>query len=534
MPHWPEPDVVIVGAGASGAAVAWSLAEAGFHVVCLEQGDWVSPAAMPHRRDDWELNRLTDFNADPNVRQLAADYPVNDAASTYTPLMFNAVGGSTIHWSAHFPRYHPSDFRVKSLDGVGDDWPLSYAELEPFYDLSDKLTGVAGTIGDPSQPPRSPRGTRPLPIGRLGETMAAGFEKLGWHWWPSDGAILADDYDGRPACNLCGPCDLGCPTGARSSADVTFWPKALALGVELRTGCRVREISVSADGRARGVVYYDPDGALREQRAPLVVMACNGVGTPRLLLNSRSGPFPDGLANRSGLVGKNLMFHPFAATAGVFAEELDSWSGPIGSVIFSHEFYETDRKRDFVRGFGMQVVRQSGPLQTAMGGASSSRIPWGETHHRVFGERFGHMVNLGVMGEDLPETINEVVLDPELSDAHGIPAPLVRYRLSDNSLRLLEYGVGRATEVLEAAGATEVVVCNPSRPAGWHLLGTCRMGEDPAGSVVDRWGRAHDVDNLFIVDGSVFVTSAAVNPTTTIQALALRTADYIKRTGSHA
>jgi choline dehydrogenase-like flavoprotein len=162
------------------------------------------------------------------------------------------------------------------------------------------------------------------------------------------------------------------------------------------------------------------------------------------------------------------------------------------------------------------------------------RTPWGDRHHAVFGERFGHMINIGVMGEDLPEPVNEVVLDPELTDAHGIPAPLVRYRLSDNSVRLMEFGVARAGDALRAAGARDVFTENPLRPSGWHLLGTCRMGDHPNGSVTDRWGRTHDVDNLFIVDGSLFVTSAAVNPTTTIQALALRTADYIRRTRGRA
>jgi len=315
---------------------------------------------------------------------------------------------------------------------------------------------------------------------------------------------------------------------------VTFWPRALRHGVDLRTGCRVREITLDESGRARGALYYNHDGALHEQRAPLVILAANGIGTPRLLLNSRSARFPNGLANRSGLVGKNLMFHPFAAVAGIFAEQLDGWAGPIGSVIFSHEFYETDPRRDFVRGFGLQIVRQSGPLHTALGGFTLTRVPWGETHHAVFAERYGHMLSIGVMGEDLPETVNEVVLDAELSDGHGIPAPRVRYRLSDNSVRMMEFGVARAGDALRAAGATSVLENNPLRPSGWHLLGTCRMGEHPNGSVVDRWGRAHDVDNLFVVDGSLFVTSAAVNPTTTIQALALRTADYIKRTRGRA
>ncbi len=529
-PHWTEPDALIIGAGASGAAVAWSLAQAGFRVVCLDQGDWVAPAALPPMGDDWELRRQTDFNPDPNVRQLPEDYPVSAADSTYTPLMYNAVGGSTIHWSGHFPRFHPSDFRVRSLDGVADDWPLTYEELAPFYEFNDRMIGISGLAGDPAYPARTPRQTRPLPIGPLGETLVSGFEKLGWHWWPSDTAIISEPYDGRQACNLCGPCDLGCPTGARSSADVTYWPKALALGVELRTRCRVREITVDADGRARGALYYDADGALHEQTAPLVVVACNGIGTPRLLLTSRSPAFPDGLANRSGVVGQNLMYHCYASVGGVFPQPLESYKGPIGACILSHEFYETDARHDFVRGYQLQAVRQSGPVSAATGGLVPQRVPWGRDHHRVYAERFGHMAYLGVMGEDLPEAENAVTLDPDLTDAHGIPAPHVRYRLSENSNQMLAHGVARATEALEAAGATQTLSANPMPASGWHLLGTCRMGDDPATSVVDRWGRAHDVPNLYLVDGSIFVTSAVGNPTTTIQALALRTADSIRRT----
>ncbi|MFN8539239.1 MAG: GMC family oxidoreductase [Thermomicrobiales bacterium] len=527
--RWDEPDVLIVGAGASGAAVAWYLANEGLKVVCLEQGGWVDLDALPAHRDDWEASRHTDFNADPNVRGLRADYPVNNVDSTYAPLMYNAVGGSTIHWSAHFPRFQPSDFRVRTLDGVADDWPLTYDDLEPYYDLNDRMVGVAGLAGDPAHPPRSPRQTPPLSPGKLGETMVGGFEKLGWHWWPSDAAINSTEYNGRPGCNNCGPCDLGCATGARSSADVTYWPLALQLGVDLRTHCRVREIAVDAAGRARGAIYYDAAGQLREQRAAVVILACNGVGTPRLLLNSKSRLFPEGLANRSGLVGKNLMFHVFSVACGVFPEPLESHKGPAGSCIVSHEFYETDRSRGFVRGYQLQIGRGSGPLSSAMGGLTGRRIPWGRGHHDAFAARHGHLAFVGVMGEDLPEVTNEVVLDPTLTDADGIPAPLVRYRLSENSVAMLDHGIANARAVLEAAGAVETFATNPLRTSGWHLMGTCRMGDDPAASVVDGWGRAHDVPNLFIVDGSIFVTSAVGNPTTTIQALALRTADYVRR-----
>ena len=183
-------DVLIVGAGASGGAFAWSLSEAGIKVMCLEQGDWISPESYPTTEDDRELHRLTDYNPDPNVRALPQDYPVNNGDSPIAPLMYNAVGGSTIHWSAHFPRFHPSDFRVKSLDGVADDFPVTYGQLEPYFDLNDRMNGVAGLTGDPAYPPKSARQTPPIPLGKLGVTIAKGFDKLGWHWWPSDSAII--------------------------------------------------------------------------------------------------------------------------------------------------------------------------------------------------------------------------------------------------------------------------------------------------------------------------------------------------------
>jgi len=521
-------DVLVIGAGAAGAALSWRLGGNGFRVVCLEQGPWIPLDTIPTLGEDWEVRRLGDFNADPNVRQRPEDYPVENSESAFAPLMFNAVGGSTIHWSAHFPRFHPSDFRVRSLDGVGDDWPLTYDELQPYYDLNDQEIGVSGLAGDTAYPPKSPRQTPPLPIGTFGETLASGFDRLGWHWWVSDTAAISAPYgEGRLPCNLCGPCDVGCSRGARSSADVTYWPRALKAGVTLITNARVREITVRADGLAKGALYYDANGNLNELDAAVVVVACNGIGTPRLLLNSRSRFFPDGLANRNGLVGKNLMFHPFGVVAGVFEAVLDSTIGPIGSILASHEFYETDERRGFVRGVQLQAVRQSGPLNTALGGFVGQRVPWGPDHHRVMAERWQHVINLGVMGEDLPEAHNEVVLDPVLVDGHGIPAPRVRYKLSENSERLLDFGIERAREALDAAGAKQILVNRVLRGSGWHLLGTARMGDDPARSVVDRWGRAHDVRNLFVVDGSIFTTAAAVNPTTTIQALALRTADYL-------
>jgi choline dehydrogenase-like flavoprotein len=442
--------------------------------------------------------------------------------------MWNAVGGSTITYAAHFPRMHPSDFRVRTLDGVADDWPLDWARLEPYYALNERVVGVAGLSGDPAYPPKE-LPLPPVPLGRLGETVARGFNRLGWHWWPSDSAIATQPYEGRAACLNLGPCTTGCAQGAKASADVTYWPAALRRGVRLGTRCRVREILLRPDGMADGVVYFDENGVERRQRAELVVLACNGIGTPRLLLNSRSQHFPDGLANRSGLVGRNLMFHPYGMAIGVFEERLDGTQGPNGCGLMSHEFYETDRARGFLRGYSFELMRGVGPVTLALLGALSGWLPWGDRHHATFGALFDRTAGLLAICEDLPEPHNRVTLDPERVDGHGIPAPKIEYRLSENSRRMLEHGVARAKEVLEAAGAKLVLSEAPMRVAGWHLMGTARMGTDPARSVVNEWGRCHDVRNLFVIDGSVFVTAGAVNPTNTIQALALHAAETLKK-----
>ena len=211
--------------------------------------------------------------------------------------MYNAVGGSTVHYGSHYPRFHPSDFRVKTLDGVADDWPLTYDELEPYFDLNDRIMGVSGLRGDPAYPPKPDRPCPPLSIRPGGELLAKGFDKLGWHWWASDTAIPSVEYDGREP-------DSGGYLRSLASTDLTYWPKALELGATLKTNARVREILVDSTGKATGALYYDADGNLVEQKAKSVVMACNGIGTPRLLLNSTSPLFPDGLANSSGLGGQ--------------------------------------------------------------------------------------------------------------------------------------------------------------------------------------------------------------------------------------
>ncbi|MCC6209857.1 MAG: GMC family oxidoreductase [Burkholderiales bacterium] len=523
----PAVDVLIVGAGASGAVVAWSLAETRMRILCLEQGDWVKQAEFPSNGRDWEARQFGDFSISPNRRGNAADYPIHEEASPIKVANFNGVGGGTILYAAHFPRLHPSDFRVRTLDGVADDWPIDYRTLEPYFAQNDRQMGIAALAGDPAYPPKDAV-LPPLPLGRTGVVIGRAMNKLGWHWWPADAAIGTREFEGRAKCVNLGHCIAGCAQGAKATTDITYWPEAIRQRVELRTRCRVREITTNETGMASGVIYYDAEGIERFQPAEIVVVACNGVGTPRLLLNSASSRFPRGLANSSGLVGRNLMFHPYASIRGYFDERTDGYRGP-HICAWSQEFYETDRSRGFVRGYTYQIVRGQGPVLTAMTGMASGRIPWGEGHHDAYRRLFDRSAGMVSVCEDLPEAHNTVTLDPALKDAHGIPVPRISYTLSENSRRMLDHSMARGTEILEAAGARDIVAEGPLAHAGWHLLGTARMGADPERSVVNPWGRCHDVKNLFIVDGSLFVTAGGVNPTATIQALALYVADSIKQ-----
>jgi choline dehydrogenase-like flavoprotein len=520
-------DVLIIGAGASGAALAWSLAETKMHILCLEQGGWMNPATYPSTGRDWEARFFGDFSPSPNIRARPEDYPINDDNSPIKIVNFNGVGGGTVMYTAHFPRLHPSDFRVRSLDGVAEDWPIEYQTLVPFFEENDRMMGVSGLAGDPGVPPRNPP-MPPLPLGRSGTILGKAMNRLGWHWWPSDTTVATVDYEGRARCINLGHCTPGCAQGAKASTDITYWPIAQRAGVELRTHCRVREITTDEHGMAAGVVYYDAEGKEQFQAAHVVVLACNGVGTPRLLLNSASGRFPNGLANSSGLVGKNLMFHPYAQVYGYVAEPTDSNRAP-PTCLWSKEFYETDRSRGFVRGYTFQFGRGVGPIAEAVAAEAKGLLPWGPGHHAAFRRLNGHRVGLSAICEDLPEEHNRVTLDPVLKDSDGIPAPRIDYTIGENTARMMEHGIARAKEVLAAAEATDICVNSPILYGGWHLLGTSRMGMDPDRSVVNEWGRSHDVKNLFIVDGSLFVTSGGVNPTSTIQALALYIADQMKQ-----
>jgi choline dehydrogenase-like flavoprotein len=511
-------DVVVVGAGFGGAAFCKRLSERApaLRIVCLERGDWVDPATMPAYRPDWQRAVLGEWATSPNMRLNAgpaaatADYPIDDSASDFKPLMWNGVGGSTVTWAAHFPRLHPSDFRTRTLDGVGDDWPFSYFELEPYYDMNDVMVGVSGLAGDPAYPRKPPRTMPPLPLGRMGMAAARGFDRLSWHWWPVDAAVNSIPYGGRSACNHCGPCLIGCVNRAKSSVDGTYWPKAIANGVELRTHAVVVHIDIEA-GRARAVVYRGADGRDYVQPAAFVVVAGNGIGTARLLLASDVA---------SPALGRNLMYHPVAYVRGMFAEEFDGPVGPVGCAIYSHEFYETDERRGFKRGVHLQVTRENALLLQAL----RLEPAWGRDAQRLLRDEFGHSIVVVVMAEDMPEPANCVSLTDRI-EADGLPGVRVNYALSEHGRKSLDFGLDRAEEMLRAAGAHRVVRLPLAPMTGWHLLGTARMGTDPWQSVTDAHGRCHVAANLIIADGSLFPTVGAVNPGSTIGALALKIAD---------
>lgn len=535
-------DVLLIGSGAAGGAFAWSLSQLkGVSVICLEQGDWDRRSVVNETQEQWE-HLVKPAAARPGVAYFANGYPYDHTESYWEPVLGFAVGGGTVHYAAGWSQFRRSDFRWRTLTGAGDDWPFDYDELRPFYDMNDRMVGVAGIPGNPVYGVRDVE-LLPLPgFNKDTNRIRRACDKLGWFWWPGEQAAITVPFRGRDNRDF---------RERKNRTDVVYWPEAIRNGVELRTRATVKEVTVDKKGLASGAIYFDADGRLHEQRARIVVVACNGIGTPRLLLNSRSTRFPDGMANSTGLVGRGLLAHPKAMTSALFEEEDDSASWASGTIRI-HEFYDPNPGRGFIGGFQMTGGNFSSPVAVALGsppeslatavpaslqrgGAPTrSALPWGRRHHAAFAERFRRTSTISAHTSELRDENNRVELDPTLTDDFGVPAPKLFYQRSDNTKKVLAYAMDRMKELMEVAGATQILrnawdtetIGRGASPG--HYFGTARMGTNRQSSVVDKWGRAHDVPNLFVIDGSTFPTSGATEPTSTIQANALRIADYFR------
>ncbi len=525
-----DVDIVVIGAGPTGAATAWRLASAGADVLCVDRGDWFDYDAIDRNGADWELRRAGELHSNPNIRNGAFDEPIDDHDSPIKPMIGNGVGGSSIYWSAHVPRFRPEDFRIRTLDGVGDDWPVGYADLEPYYALNEGRLGVASVAGDPSVPAYPGKRLTLPTVGAHGRRMAEVFDRFGWHWWPVDLVVGRDaDQPATTHCTHVGPCDLGCPSRIRSGADRAYAAEAVKAGARIMPRTRVVKLEHEPDGQITAAICATDAGSLRIGARRFVISG-NGLGTPRLLLLSQSARYPDGLANSSGLVGRNLMLHPYARVDGLFNEPLGAMVSGEKAGLVSFEFYSTRADHGFKRGLKLQLTGGPGAAATARGAVVGRPLPWGEGHHAAFEARYDHTCGFTVCAEDLADPGNRITLSDTLTDRDGLPAAKMIYKLSDNSRRILDFGMERAQDVLLAAGAQEIFRTPLRSEAGFHLMGTARMGTDPETSVVDPFGRSHDHPNLYVADASVFVTAAAINPTVTAQALALRTADHILAT----
>lgn len=508
--HQGPVDVCIIGAGAAGSVLARSLAEGGLSVVVLEAGPWLDT-----QRDfvNDELAMLGKVDWD-DLRISGGNHPVTLGRINTG----KAVGGSTVHFTSIKLRLHPEDFNRGAVQGMKLDWPLAYGDLAPYYKKVEDFLGVSGPRDFPWGDFHGPYPQGQLPLSAGDEAIARGFEKLGMRWRMAPHAILTGQKDGRSPCMYYGFCVNGCKSDAQSNALVTWTPAAVAAGAEIRDSSFAVGINLDDQGQAKSVTYLH-EGREMEQEASIIIVSCYSIETPRLLLNSASSLFPDGLCNRSGQVGRNLMVHPQAETYAHFPEPLDHFvTPPVG--VMSQDAYGKRSEQGLPGGYTM-VRNAHFPIDFITTLLSGNPDLWGEKLFDVMDE-YTHWISLVTMNEMLPRPGNRVTLASDL-DQNGVPVASVNMDYEEGDLELLGISGQHGEEVLRAGGADKILHTTGSG----HLLGTCRMGDDPETSVVDRWCRSHDVPNLFICDGSVFVTAGALNPSLTIEALALRTADHI-------
>jgi choline dehydrogenase-like flavoprotein len=500
-------DIVIVGAGAGGGTLAQRLARRGWKVVVLEKGpfwdpdsDWVSDEAGSHK-----LYRTEE-------RIIGGTDPVELGKNNSG----HGVGGSMVHYAGYCPRFHPSDFEVRTRDGVGEDWPISYEDLKPHYERLELELPVAGEYWPWGDPHRYPHTAHPIAGGA--EIAVEGARRLGIEMRVGPVGITNGSFGNRPHCIYRGYCLQGCKVNAKASPLVTHIPDAIEHGAEIRADCMASSIELDeSSGRVNGVRYIG-DGVERFQHAEAVAVCGYSIETPRLLLNSTSRRFPQGLANNDDQVGRCVMVQGAPQIAGRFAEELRMYKAPPPE-ISSEQFYETEQTRGFVRGFSIQTV---GPLPIDWARHVLADGHWGPAL-REYMRDYNHWYTLGALSELLPLSENRVTVVSDVTDSNGIPVARMDYSQCDNDRRNIASAKRTIHDILEAAGAQDILTID--RYA--HLVGGCRMGSDPQRSVVDSDQRVWEVPNLFIADGSVMLTQGSANPAITIMALASRLAERL-------
>ena len=504
--------VVIIGTGAGGGVLANELAQKGVKVVALEAGGRYLPE--DYVNDEWEsFGQLAWL--DP--RTTSGDWRVAKDFSGLPAWIVKAVGGTTTHWAGASLRFQDHEWKALTTYGRVDganllDWPIDGAEMAPWYDKAETKLGVTRTGDRPGLP-----GNNNYKVLEKG-ALALGYKDV----HTGRMAINSLEYDNRMACQQTGFCFQGCKWGAKWSAAYTEIPAGEATGnLEVRERCHAARIEHDDTGKVTGVVYFDAEGKEQRQAARIVCVAGNTIESPRLLLNSASSMFPDGLANSSGQVGRNYMRHVTGSVYAVFDKPVRMWRGTTMAGIVQDEA-RNDPERGFVGGYELETLSLGLPFMAAFldpGG-------WGREFTTAL-DSYENMAGMWIVGEDMPQETNRVTLNTEVKDQFGLPAPNVNFSDHPNDVAMRNHAYTQGMAIYNAVGATRTFP-TPPYPST-HNLGTNRMSENPKDGVVNKWGQTHDIANLFISDGSQFTTGAAENPTLTIVALAIRQADHIAR-----
>jgi choline dehydrogenase-like flavoprotein len=502
--------IVIIGSGAGGGTLANELCQKGLKVVLLEAGAAQSPATF--RNDEWyAFNQLAwlDKRTTSGTWRVAKDFPNLPAWTCKT------LGGTTVHWAGASLRFQEHEFKARTtysnIAGANLlDWPLTLDEMAPYYAKAEDKMGVTRTNDIPGLP-----GNNNFKVMYNGATRA-GYKTV----HTGRMAINSRPRDDRSACWQLGFCFQGCKSGAKWSTLYTEIPKAQESGrLDLRTQSQALRIEHDKRGRVSEVVYADQNGKVVSQKARAVCLACNSIESARLLLNSHSSMFPHGLANSSGEVGRNYMRHTTGSVFGIFGKPVHMYRGTVMAGIIQDEA-ELNTKRGFAGGFEFETISLGLPFTAAFLNPGA----WGRGYTRQL-DQFNNMAAMWIVGEDMPQSGNAVTLHPTEKDQYGLPIPNVHYDDHANDLAMRNYAYKRGAAIYDAVNAVEVVNVPPYPST--HNMGTCRMSANRRDGVCDKWGRSHDIRNLFISDGSQFTTSGAENPTLTIVTLAIRQGEYI-------